>query len=86
MVAGLTLILAAAYSLWVYKRVIFGKPANETVARLEDVTKRERLVLFTLAILILALGIYPQPLIEIMQPSIEKIIESATLTKAGGLG
>ncbi len=75
LVAATTLILGAAYSLWLYKRVIFGKPLNDTIERLEDINSREKIILFSLAILILALGIFPQPLIEIMQPSLEVLLE-----------
>ncbi len=75
LVAATTLILGAAYSLWLYKRVIFGKPLNDTIERLEDINSREKVILFSLAILILALGIFPQPLIEIMQPSLEVLLE-----------
>ncbi len=76
-IAATTLILGAAYSLWLYKRVVFGKPLNETIERLEDINLREKFVLISLAILILALGLYPQPLIEIMQPSIEQLLETS---------
>ncbi|NVJ66932.1 MAG: NADH-quinone oxidoreductase subunit M [Gammaproteobacteria bacterium] len=75
LVAGTTLVLGAAYSLWLYKRVIFGKPLNDTIERLEDVNSREKFILMSLAILILALGVYPQPLIEMMQPSIETLLQ-----------
>ncbi len=74
MVAASTLILGAAYSLWLYKRVIFGKPLNDTIERLEDINTREKFILISLALMILALGIFPQPLIEIMQPSIEGLL------------
>ncbi|NVK22555.1 MAG: NADH-quinone oxidoreductase subunit M [Kangiellaceae bacterium] len=86
LVAGTTLVLGAAYSLWMYKRVIFGKAASDKISRLEDINGREKFILMTLALLILALGLYPQPLIEMMQPSIENIIQLATSSKLGGQG
>lgn len=82
--AGLTLILGAAYSLWFYKRVMMGKPANDNIARLDDVNIREKSVLIVLALLIIALGVYPQFLINIMQPSIEQILDLAARSKLGG--
>ncbi|MBV35252.1 MAG: NADH-quinone oxidoreductase subunit M [Rickettsiales bacterium] len=82
--AALTLILGAAYSLWFYKRVIFGKAANEKIERLEDVNTREKSVLIILAVLIIALGVYPQFLIDIMQPSIEQLLELSSVSKLGG--
>ncbi len=75
LIAGTTLVLGAAYSLWLYKRVIFGKPLNDSIERLEDINIREKFILFSLAALIIALGIYPQPLIEIMQPSLETLLQ-----------
>ena len=86
LIAATTLVLGAAYSLWLYKRVIFGKVANDKIARLEDVNSREKMILITLAVLIVALGLYPQPLIEMMQPSIEKIIQLGQSSKIGGQG
>lgn len=82
--AALTLILGAAYSLWFYKRVIFGKAASEKIERLEDVNTREKSVLIVLAVLIIALGVYPQFLIDIMQPSIEQLLELSSVSKLGG--
>lgn len=83
LIAGTTLVLGAAYSLWFYKRVIFGAPASEKIGRLEDLNWREKTILISLAILILALGLFPQPLIEIMQPSIENILRLAASSKLG---
>ncbi|RDX37142.1 NADH-quinone oxidoreductase subunit M, partial [Kangiella sp. HD9-110m-PIT-SAG07] len=82
--AGLTLVLGAAYSLWFYKRVIFGKAVSEKVGRLDDVNVREKCVLIVLALLIIALGVYPQFLINIMQPSIEQLLLSTSASKLGG--
>jgi NADH-quinone oxidoreductase subunit M len=82
--AGLTLVLGAAYSLWFYKRVIFGKAASEKIERLDDVNMRERTVLVVLGLLIIALGVYPQFLIEIMQPSIEQLLQLTSNSKLGG--
>ncbi|WP_223670155.1 NADH-quinone oxidoreductase subunit M [Kangiella shandongensis] len=82
--AALTLVLGAAYSLWFYKRVIFGKPANENIARLDDVNGREKTILIVLAIFIVTLGVYPQLLISVMQPSIEQLLDFAGNSKLGG--
>ncbi|GAA4347423.1 NADH-quinone oxidoreductase subunit M [Kangiella taiwanensis] len=82
--AGLTLVLGAAYSLWFYKRVIFGKAANDKIERLDDINIRERSVLIILALLVIALGVYPQFLINIMQPSIEQLIQLTSSSKLGG--
>ena len=73
--AALTLVLGAAYTLWMYKRVIFGEVANEAIARLPDINGRERLVLSSLAFAVLAIGIWPAPLFELMQASIGNLIE-----------
>ncbi|MCC5809915.1 MAG: NADH-quinone oxidoreductase subunit M [Ectothiorhodospiraceae bacterium] len=73
--AGLTLILGAAYTLWMVKRVMYGPVANEKVGALTDVDGREKLVLALLAIAVLWLGLWPAPLIEIMEPSLEQLLQ-----------
>lgn len=79
--AGLTLILGAAYTLWMVKRVIFGDIVNEGVAALQDLNKREFLILSVLAIGVLILGVWPHPLLEIMHPSVEHLIEQISRSK-----
>ncbi|WP_196139484.1 NADH-quinone oxidoreductase subunit M [Aliikangiella sp. G2MR2-5] len=79
--AGLTLILAAAYSLWMYKRVMFGEIANEQVASLKDLVSRETIVMIILAVMVLAFGLYPAPLLDIMQPSVEHLIDCNLVSK-----
>jgi len=73
--AGLTLILGAAYTLWMVRRVMYGEVANEQVAALQDVDNRERLVLGILAIAVLWLGLYPGPLIQVMEPSLANLLD-----------
>ena len=58
--ATFTLILGAAYTLWMYKRVHFGAVANDHVAKLKDINKREFLMLAVLAVFTLYMGLYPQ--------------------------
>jgi NADH-quinone oxidoreductase subunit M len=79
--AALTLILGAAYTLWLVKRVVFGPVGNEQVARLQDVNGREFLVLGVLAVAVLALGLWPAPLLEVMRPTIEQLVQQMMLTK-----
>jgi NADH-quinone oxidoreductase subunit M len=79
--AAMTLILGAAYTLWLVKRVIFGQVANHHVAELEDVNAREFLVLAILAVAVLALGIWPAPLLEVMQPTVENLVQHIMTSK-----
>ena len=72
--AGLTLILGAAYSLWLVKRVIFGKIESKEVASLEDVSLREALVLGTLAAAVILVGLWPQPLVDLMHASVNELL------------
>jgi NADH-quinone oxidoreductase subunit M len=81
--AGTTLILGAAYTLWMVKRVLFGPVANENVAQLQDVNGRELFVLGTLAAAVLALGLWPAPLVEVMEPSIQNLAEHISVSKIG---
>ncbi len=81
LLAATTLILGAAYSLWLVKRVIFGKVANEQVAALQDLNAREFVVLGALAVAVLALGLYPGPLLDVMGPSIDQLIQHVTVSK-----
>jgi NADH-quinone oxidoreductase subunit M len=81
LLAGTILVLGAAYTLWLVKRVIFGPVANDGVASLEDLNSREFVVLASLAIAVLLLGVWPAPLLDIMQASIHHLVEQATATK-----
>jgi len=72
--AALTLILGAAYTLWMIKRVIFGAVANEAVAGLSDVDRIEFVVLGLLALSVLALGVWPAPLLEVMHPAVDHLL------------
>jgi NADH-quinone oxidoreductase subunit M len=79
--AATTLILGAAYTLWLVKRVIFGPVGNEHVAELKDLNSREFLVLGVLAVGVLALGLYPAPLLDVMRPTIEQLVQQMMVTK-----
>jgi NADH-quinone oxidoreductase subunit M len=80
-VGGLTLILAAAYTLWMYKRVMFGDVANDNVAALEDLKPRENLVFIILAAMIMVFGLWPAPLLDIMAPSVQHLIDCNLVSK-----
>jgi NADH-quinone oxidoreductase subunit M len=73
--AATTLILGAAYTLWLVKRVMFGPIANDGVAHLEDLNPREFGVLAALAVGVLLLGLWPAPLLEVMQASVRHLVE-----------
>lgn len=79
--AALTLILGAAYTLWMVKRVVFGDVANERVESLNDLNMQEMVVLGILALAVLALGVWPAPLVEIMHVSVEQLIEHVSVSK-----
>jgi len=79
--AGLTLILGAAYSLWMVKRVIFGAVANREVQNLQDINAREAFILGILAIAILILGLWPQPLVDILQASVDNLLQHIIQSK-----
>ena len=79
--AATTLILGAAYSLWLVKRVVYGPVGNDKVANLQDLSAREGLVLATLAVPVLVFGVWPAPLIELMQGSVEHLLAHLTVSK-----
>jgi NADH-quinone oxidoreductase subunit M len=79
--ASTTLIFGAAYTLWMYKRVVFGAVANEHVAKLTDVNAREFTVLALLAAAVLFMGIYPQPFTEIMHSSVNELLRHVAVPK-----
>ena len=79
--AATTLIIGAAYTLWMVKRVVFGDVGNDKVAQLQDITGREALVLGSLAVAVLALGVWPQPLIEVMDASVENLLRHIAVSK-----
>ena len=72
--AATTLIFGAAYTLWMYKRVIFGAVANHHVAELTDINAREILIMSILAVFVLGMGIYPLPLAEILHVSVNDLL------------
>ncbi len=73
--AATTLILGAAYSLWLVKRVIFGAVGNQDVAVLEDINGREAFVLGAIAVAVLLVGLWPQPLVELMHASVDQLLQ-----------
>ena len=80
-VAASTLVLGAAYTLWMYKRVIFGAVANANVAALKDLNPREFAVLALLATAVLAMGVYPRPFTDVMHASVGELLRHVALPK-----
>ncbi|MGH8704139.1 MAG: NADH-quinone oxidoreductase subunit M [Burkholderiales bacterium] len=73
-IAATTLVLGAAYTLWMYKRVIFGAVANDHVRALKDLNPREFIVLAALALAVLLMGVYPLPFTEVMHASVNELL------------
>jgi NADH-quinone oxidoreductase subunit M len=81
LVAASTLIWGAAYSLWMYKRVIFGAVANERVAGLADIGHREFWMLTAMALLVLGMGVYPKPVTDMTEASVKALLEHVAVSK-----
>jgi len=79
--AATTLVLGAAYTLWMVKRVVFGEIANDNVRELTDLNRREAALLAVLAVAVLALGLYPAPLVDMMEPSVANLLTHVTQSK-----
>ncbi|MAX52619.1 MAG: NADH-quinone oxidoreductase subunit M [Methylophaga sp.] len=79
--AATTLILGAAYTLWMVKRVFFGEVMNQQVAQLEDINTREFMLLASLAVIILLLGLWPDPLLDVMHASVENLLTQVAQSK-----
>jgi NADH-quinone oxidoreductase subunit M len=74
--ASLTLVIGAAYNLWLVKRVVFGDISNAEVDKLHDINTREWLMLGGLAIAVLVLGLWPAPLVDLMNASLNELVQS----------
>jgi NADH-quinone oxidoreductase subunit M len=81
--AGTTLVLGAAYTLWLVKRVIFGEIGNDKVAALKDLNGREFLVLGLLAAAVLLVGLWPAPLLDVMRATTEHLAQQLLVSKIG---
>jgi NADH-quinone oxidoreductase subunit M len=79
--AATTLIIGAAYTLWLVKRTIWGEVGNAHVAELEDINPREALVLGVFAAGVLILGIWPKPLTDLMEPAIANLATQIATSK-----
>ena len=79
--AATTLVLGAAYTLWMIKRVVYGEIANDNVAKLQDLNRREFIVLGILAIAVLLLGVWPAPLVDMMNVTIEELVHQVGQSK-----
>ena len=80
-IAALTLIIGASYTLWLVKRVLYGEVANSHVAELTDINWREALVLGVFAAGTLAIGVYPKPLTDLLEPSIAQLAMQLATSK-----
>jgi NADH-quinone oxidoreductase subunit M len=79
--AATTLVFGAAYTLWMYKRVLFGEIGNAKVAELTDATPREIVFLTLLAVAVLAMGLWPYPFLDVMHASVNHLLQQATISK-----
>ena len=79
--AATIMILGAAYTLWMYKRVWFGEVGNSRVAALADVSRREFWLLGTLVLAILAMGVYPKPFTDVMHASVSDLLAHVARSK-----
>ena len=81
LLAATALIWGAGYSLWMYKRVVFGPVANPNVDKMEDVNRREFWLLMLMAALVLFMGIYPKFFTDLIQVSVEQLLTHVSQTK-----
>jgi NADH-quinone oxidoreductase subunit M len=79
--AATALIFGAAYTLWMVKRVYFGPVTKGSVSRLQDINAREFLMLAVLAVAVLAMGLYPKPFTDVMQPSVDALLKHVAQSK-----
>ena len=79
--AATTLIFGAAYTLWMYKRVVFGPVANDHVAKLQDIGGREFSFLALLAVAVLFMGLYPKPFTDVMHISVTELLNHVAQKK-----
>ena len=79
--AATILVFGAAYTLWMYKRVLFGKVANERVEALKEASPREIFVLGVLAVAVLAMGVWPMPFLDVMHASVDNLLQQAAASK-----
>jgi NADH-quinone oxidoreductase subunit M len=79
--AGTTLVLGAAYTLWMVKRVVFGAVKKKEVADLRDIELRETFFLSLLALCVLVIGVWPFPLLEVMHVSVENLLQHTAVSK-----
>jgi NADH-quinone oxidoreductase subunit M len=80
-ISATTMIVGAAYTLWMYKRVVFGDITNHHVEDLTDINKREFAILAILAICVLAMGLYPEPVTHIMHTSVNDLLRHVAISK-----
>jgi NADH-quinone oxidoreductase subunit M len=81
LLSATALILGAAYSLWMVKRVIFGAVANDHVAQLEDLNSREFFMFMVLSICVIGMGVYPKPFTDIIHPAVMQLLEHVAISK-----
>ncbi|WP_024537252.1 NADH-quinone oxidoreductase subunit M [Comamonas badia] len=79
--AAWAVILGAAYSLWMFKRVYFGDIANEHVKAMPEINKRETFILALLAIAVLFMGVYPKPFTDVMDASVAHLLQQIATSK-----
>ena len=79
--AASTLVFGAAYTLWMYKRVIYGAVGNASVAALGDLNRREFWLLASVAALVLWMGVWPKPFIDVMHPSVTDLLAHVARSK-----
>ncbi|MFC5497929.1 NADH-quinone oxidoreductase subunit M [Caenimonas terrae] len=79
--AATALVLGAAYTLWMYKRVYLGPVANEDVRELKDINPREFLMLGLLAIAVIWMGVYPKPFTDVMNASVAEFLKQVAVSK-----
>ena len=79
--AAITLIYGASYTLWMYKRVIFGEITNPEVKEMKDINAREFAVLAILAVAVLGMGLWPQPFIEVIHQAANDLISHVAQSK-----
>jgi len=80
-IAATTLLFGAAYTLWMYKRVVFGAVTNSHVEALTDIDAREGLVLALVAIAVLGMGLYPQAFASVLHNSVGDVLALAMKSK-----